>query len=205
MNSGDVYLVQGKYQESISEFEKALGVARDHGDDQIHSNLGTAYFYVKRYADSVKENEKAVKISPKNYEVVGNLADAYRWSQRRKEATQTYETAIELANKQLEMNPKDAGTLGNLGLYYAKSGNLLRAEDCIRRARLIEPSRSDLIFNEATVRMIAKQRADAMESLRLALEKGYSPELVRADPEFSGLWSNPDLEKLLKKYSGKPN
>jgi serine/threonine protein kinase/tetratricopeptide (TPR) repeat protein len=207
MNSGAVYLAKGRYQDSLRESQTALGIARDHGGVTagIHTNLGTAYYYLRRYADSVKENEQAVKISPKDYVLVGNLADAYRWSGRKKEATETYKTAIDLVSRQLEINPRDTDALGSLALYYAKNGDLLRAEDCIRRGRLIDPAKSDLIFYQSTVRMIAKQGPQAMESLRLALEKGYSSELVRVDPEFSGLRSNPDFEKLLKEYSEKSN
>ena len=206
MNTGAVHLVQGKYEESIQDFERALEVAPDgaHDDANIHSNLGTAYFYLKRYSDSVKENERAVKIGPIDYVLVGNLADAYRWSEKKK-AEEKYEIAIDLASKQLEMNPRNVDALGSLALYYAKDGNLPQATDCIRRARLMDPSSSYLIFDEATVNVIAKHTPQALESLRLALEKGYSPKLVEVDPEFSGLRSNPNFERLLKEYSWRSN
>jgi tetratricopeptide (TPR) repeat protein len=205
MNTGAVHLAQGKYEESIQELERALDVAPGDDDPAIHSDIGSAYFYLKRYTDSVKENEKAVKISPNDYTIVGNLADAYRWSKRRKKAAETYTTAIDLATRQLELNSRNTDALGGLALFYAKNGDLPRATDCIRRARLIDPSNSELIFDEATVRMIAKQPSQAVESLRLALEKGYSPNLVEVDPEFSTLQSDPNFEKLVKEYSRKSN
>jgi tetratricopeptide (TPR) repeat protein len=123
----------------------------------------------------------------------------------KKKAGENYELAINLANKQLELNPRNADALGSLALYYAKSGNLTPAADCIRRARLIDPSSSDLIFDEATIRIIAKETSKALASLRLALEKGYSPKLVQADPEFNSLWSDSNFEKLMKQYSGGSN
>jgi serine/threonine protein kinase/tetratricopeptide (TPR) repeat protein len=207
MNTGAVHLAQGKYEESIQEFKKALEVAPDgaHDDANIHSDLGTAYFYLKRYSDSVNENERAVKIGPTSYLLVGNLADAYRWSEKKKKAEENYEIAIDLASKQLEMNPRNVDALGNLALYYAKNGDLRRATDCIRRARWIDPSNLYLIFDEATVRVIAKQTPQALESLKLALEKGYSPKLVEVDPEFASLRGNSNFEKLMKEYSGKSN
>lgn len=206
MNSGAVYLAQGKYQDSIHEFEKALEVAHHATDDaEIHSDLGTAYFYEGRYSDAVKEDEKAVKISPNEYELVGNLADAYRWAGRKKQTREAYESAIELANKHLEINPSDTEALGSLSLYYAKDGDLIRAEDCIRRARLLDPSNAELILYEGTVQVMARERLEALESLKLALEKGYPPELLTVDPEFTSLRSNPEFEKLLKEYSGTSN
>jgi serine/threonine protein kinase/tetratricopeptide (TPR) repeat protein/TolB-like protein len=207
MNIGAVHLARGKYEESIEDSKKALEVAGDDAPDDadIHSNLGTAYFYLKRYGDSVRENEKAVKIRANDYVLVGNLADAYRWSEKRKKAAETYEAAIELASKQLELNPRSTDALGSLALSYAKIGNLARAAECVRKARLIDPSRPELIFYEATVRVIAKQQSPAMDSLRLALEKGYPPQLMELDPEFGKLHANPEFERLLREHSRKSN
>jgi len=202
MNTGAAHLSQGEFEKSIPEFEKALQLAPDgaHDDASIHSDLGTAYFYTKRFADSVRENEIAVAISPHDYSLVGNLAGSYRWSKKKKKAAETYETAIALATKQLEVNPKDADALGYLALYCANNGNFLRAEDYIRSARLTDPSNSNLIVNEAAVRILANQPSPALESLRLALEKGYSAKLLRADPEFSSLQNHPEFQRLMQKY-----
>lgn len=206
MNTGDVYLAQGKYGESIQELQKALEVAGDARDEAaIHSNLGTAFFYLQDYARSKREDEEAVRIRPGNYELVGNLADAYRGSGDSKKAMDSYETAIEMAKKQLDMNPKNADVLGDVALYYAKKGNLTQAADDIRDARLIDPYNANLIFYEATIYMIAQQPRLAIESLRMAFEKGYSPKLARVDPEFRSLWGNPDFQKLVGEYSTTSN
>jgi len=141
-----------------------------------------------------------VAISPHDYSLVGNLAGSYRWSKKKKKAAETYETAIALATKQLEVNPKDADALGYLALYCANNGNFLRAEDYIRSARLTDPSNSNLIVNEAAVRILANKPSPALESLRLALEKGYSAKLLRADPEFSSLQNHPEFQRLMQKY-----
>jgi tetratricopeptide (TPR) repeat protein len=207
MNTGAVHFYQGEFDKSIPDFEKALQLAPDgaRDDANIHSDLGTAYFYMKRYPDSVRQNLIAVSISPDDYTLVGNLADSYRWSKNKKKAVETYEAAIVLATKQLEMNSKDVNALGSLALFCAKTGNLPRAEDCIRSARLIDPSNNDLIFDEATVRVLAKQPVQALESLRLALEKGYSPQLMQVDPELFALRNNPDFRKLMMQYPAKLN
>jgi len=204
INVGAIHLTQGKYQESIRDFHKALGFSHDaaNGDALIHSDLGTAYFYLRRYTESVNENEIAVRIAPNRYDLQGNLADSYRWAGNKVKASAAYEAAIELANEELKINPKDVDALGSLGLYYAKSGNLVRAADFIRESRSIDPSRSDLIYNEATVEAIAKRETPALKALKLALEKGYPATLVAIDPEFGKLRDKPEFQNLLKEYSG---
>jgi tetratricopeptide (TPR) repeat protein/class 3 adenylate cyclase len=200
-DTGAVHLAQGKWQEAIHDLETALAHhdASDANDANIHTNLGTAYFYMKRYSDSVKEMEKAVSIRPNDFTLVGNLADAYRWA-KRKNALKTYEKAIDLASEQIKVNPRDADALGSLALYYAKSGNLMQAENFIRQARSIDASRSDLIYDEATIRMIAKQNEEALKALRLALEKGFPPTLVTPDPEFGSLSNNAEFKRLLENH-----
>ena len=202
MNTGVVHFYEGKYEESIREFEKALELSRDdaHDDASVHSDLGTAYFYMKRYSDSVREFSKAVEISPNDYELVGNLADAYRYAEKSK-SLEAYKKAIDLANKQIEVNPRNTEALGSLSLYYAKIGDITRATSCISKARSINPTDSDLLFDEAQVRIIAKQPSQAMESLTSALKMGYSPKVIEVDPEFSNIRTNPEFKRLLKEYS----
>ena len=53
-----------------------------------------------------------------------NLADAYRlMPEESGQAASAYRKAIELAEKQLKVNPNDAETLGRLVLFYARTAN----------------------------------------------------------------------------------
>jgi tetratricopeptide (TPR) repeat protein len=169
-----------------------------------YSNLGTAYFYMRRYADSVPMFEKAVEMNPNEQLTMGNLADAYRWSGQRDKANATYDKAIALAYKELEVNPRNAVTVGWLALYYAKKGNTTQALDFIRRARSINPSDVNLIYKEAVVHALADHPGTAFKALREALQKGYSLQEAKNDPELRGLQSRPEFAKLLGEFS-RPN
>ena len=57
---------------------------------------------------------------------------------QRDKAMAAYDTAIKLALKAYQVNSRDASTLGGLAVYYAKKGDLNRAQDFIAKAR--EPS-----------------------------------------------------------------
>ena len=84
--------------------------------------------------------EKAVEMSPNDERLVGNLADAYRWSGHEDQARSTYDKALALAYKKLQVNPHDASTMGGMALYYAKKGDSTQALQFIRRARSIDPN-----------------------------------------------------------------
>ena len=200
MNIGTVYFRQGKYNECIPYFEKGLKL---QPQADLYSDLGTAYFFLRRYQEAVPMFEKAVEMNPNEQENVGNLADAYRWSGHAEQAQSTYDKAIALAYKELEVNPRKASTMGSLALYFAKKGDSTQALQFIRRARSIDPTSNQLIYNEAQIQALANRPEEALKSLKEAFQKGYSPEEARNDPELKKLEGRPEFEKLLKEFSGK--
>ena len=200
MNIGAVYFRQGKYNECIPFIQKALKL---QPQADLYSDLGTAYFFLKRYEEAVAVFEKAVEMNPNDEEIVGNLADAYRWSGHTDKAQSTYDTAIHLAYKELEVNPRQASTMGNLALYYVKKGDSTQAVQNIRRARSIDPSNNQFIYDEAQIMALANHPTEALKALREAFQKGYSPEEAKNDPELKSLESLPEFDKLLKEFSGK--
>jgi serine/threonine-protein kinase len=96
-------------------------------DATAYSDLGAITFFTGRYAESVRTFEKATQLEPQVYWMWGNLADAYRWTPGEKDrARATYARAIGLAERELEVNPRDTRALGYLALYEAKSGRWRR-------------------------------------------------------------------------------
>ena len=198
---GAVFLNEGKYSESIPMFQKALQL-QPTGD--IYSDLGTAYFYLKRYEDAVQMFVKATEMNPNDQVLIGNLADAYRWSGQKDKANATYDRAISLAVKDLQVNPRDAGALQSVALYYAKEGQYTWAQDYIHKARAIDPNNVNYVYSEAVVNALAGKQQDALKALREAFEKGYSTDQARNDPELNSLRGIPEFDKLVSKPAGKP-
>jgi Flp pilus assembly protein TadD len=134
---------------------------------------------------------------------VGNLADGYRWSGQREKAKTTYDRAISLAIANLAVNPKDADVLGDLALYYAKTGQPSLADYYIGQARSIDASNPELIYDETVVRVLANQSAQAMKSLRMAFEKGFSPGRAKLYPELNTLHAKSEFQMLVAEYLDK--
>jgi serine/threonine-protein kinase len=198
LNVGAVYFQQGKYNECIPLFQKALQIQPDY---MTYSNLGTAYFYLKRYTDSVPMFEKAVELNPNDGLLIGNLADAYRWSGQQDKAKATYDRAIALAFSELQVNPRAANVMDQLSLYYAKKGNPTQALDFIHRARSIKPLDINILYDEAVVYALTGRSTEALNTLREALQKGYSVQEAKNDPELATLQSRPEFAKLVADFS----
>ncbi len=197
-NVGAAYFGQGKFKESVPYFQKALAVTPN---PNLYSNIGTAYFYMQRYAESVTMFEKAVAMSPNEEWLMGNLADGYRWNGQKEKSLATYDRAIALAYKELEVNPRNGGVMGMLACYYAKKGDGARAIEWISRARSIDPNSVLLMSQAAIVHTLANRPDDALRDLHEAFQKGYSAEEARREPEFKSLRSRPEFASLLAESS----
>jgi len=68
-NKGALFFRQGKFNECIPAFQKALQLQPYAA---TYSNLGTAYFFLKRYPEAVQQFEKAVEMNPDEEMMVGN-------------------------------------------------------------------------------------------------------------------------------------
>jgi tetratricopeptide (TPR) repeat protein len=149
--------------------------------------------------------QKAVDLDPNDSEAVSYLGDGYRAAGDQVKAKASYERAIALAVKALQVNGHDASTLGNLAYYYAKNGDSKKGLEFIRRARTIDANDNELMYKEAAINAIAGQQAEALASLRAALQKGYSVAQAKNDRELKSLATNPEFDKLIAEFTPKAN
>jgi eukaryotic-like serine/threonine-protein kinase len=196
---GSVYLRTGKWSEAIPHFQKALSIAPDA---PTYSNLGTAYFWLKRYDESVKMYEKAVQTANQNEELWGNLGDAYRWQGQAEKARGAYKKAIAIA-KMDDPSAQSASILGDIGLLYAKMGDQTQALQYTRMARSKAPSDVQLMYSEGQVYALLDQPSKAIAAYRQAVAKGYARQELWYDPENAKLQSVPEFVKLVKSGTSK--
>ena len=118
--------------------------------------------------------EKAAELEPQNYLYRGNLADAYRWTPGEKDRAKTnYAQAIGLAERDLEVNPRDTHALGYLGLYEAKSGDLEKARLSIGQALNLAPKDVNVLSMAAEVYAVTGDQQKALDCLKGAVQGGY--------------------------------
>jgi serine/threonine protein kinase/tetratricopeptide (TPR) repeat protein len=194
-NLGGVNLNLGRYIEAIPLFERSVAI-RPTAD--AYSNLATAYFFQQRFAESARTYEQAVKLNPGDYEMWGNLGDAYYWTPKEQsQAPQAYRKAISLANAALRVNPRDAVVLCNLALYHA----MLREKDVsmafLRRALALAPDNSDFLFKAAEIYSQFGMTEPAFAALQHSIKQGYSRFFARDHPIFGNLKKDPRFRQLV--------
>jgi serine/threonine-protein kinase len=202
-NLGGAYFQQGKWREAVEAYRRSL--ALDPNGGYAYANLGTAFYYLGQYSDAAKSLEKAVELDPTSHENIAGLADAYLQLGERDKAMSNYEAAIKLALKAYGVNNRDAMTMGPLALYYAKKGDLNRAENFIAKARQIDATNNVLIYNDAMIKVLSGKPAEALKLLREAVKNGFSVEMLKSDPELVTLRATPEFATLTKDFSRKAN
>jgi serine/threonine protein kinase/tetratricopeptide (TPR) repeat protein len=194
-NLGGVYINLGRYTDAIPLFERSVAI-RPTAD--AYSNLATAYFFQQRFAEAARTYEQAVKLNPVDYEMWGNLGDAYYWTTKEQlQAPQAYRKAISLANAALGVNPRDAVVLCNLALYHA----MLREKDpaiaLLRRSLALAPDNSDFLFKAAEIYNQFGMTDPAFAALQHSIKQGYSRFFARDHPIFGNLKTDPRFRKLV--------
>ena len=194
-NLGGVYLNLGRYTDAIPLFERSVAI-RPTAD--AYSNLATAYFFQQRFVEAAGTYEQAVKLNPVDYEMWGNLGDAYNWTPKQQsQAPQAYQKAISLANEALRVNPRDATVLCDLALYHAMVREKEPASAFLRKALALAPGNSDFLFKAAEIYNQFGMTESALTALQGSIKQGYSRSFARDHPIFANLKTDSRFRKLV--------
>jgi tetratricopeptide (TPR) repeat protein len=165
---------------------------------EAYSNLGVAYFNLRRFDDSVNALEHACTATTKDYDTCGNLARAYYWSPtKRSQARQMYERAIRMAGETLRVNPKDGDANVLMANYYAMLGNRSQALKHLQEAMNLNPAVPEYLAIAAVIHNQFAEKDQALRCLEKARELGYSPAEIRASPEFDNLRDETRFKQLI--------
>jgi serine/threonine protein kinase/tetratricopeptide (TPR) repeat protein len=194
-NIGNTYLAEGQYGKAVPMLERSVAI-RPTAENT--SNLGTAYFQLRRYSDSARTYEVAVKLGGDNYEVWGNLGDAYYWSPgERAKALNAYTNAIKLAKDATQVNPRDASLIGYVATYYAMLGERGLAMTYAQRALRAAPGNPETLFSAAVVYNQFGDTDECLVYLEEAVAGGFSVATLRDTPNFDNLQADQRFEKLI--------
>jgi serine/threonine-protein kinase len=194
-NLGAAYCYQAKFAEAIQPLRRSIAI-RPTSD--AYTNLGTAYLRLRRYPDAIGAYREAMKVDESQYVVWGSLGDAYHYSGDQVAAKSAYEKAVSLANKKLEVNPKDAEVNGDAADYYAMLGDKKRAVAFLDESLRWGQGDKDLLFNAAVVYQDLGESGVALEWLKKSLDAGVSPATVLESPIFDSLKNDPRFQVLVQ-------
>lgn len=192
VNLGAALSDDGKNAEAINAYERAIELRPSY---MAWSNLGTAYSAAARYDDAAEAYRQALDIDDADWLVWGNLAYVYSWMGGADEqAAAAFARAIEMAEARRQQDPRDAWAPSDLGLYYAKTGQMELAMQRTETALALAPANGSIHAAAAEVYELAGQRDKAVEFVLTALELGQSRRHFQQNPETAALLDDPRLQ-----------
>lgn len=196
-NLGGIYYMLKDWTNARKMYEKSLALKKTMN---AASNLGVLYFIQGHYAKAARTFELALSLNDRDHGQWGNLASAYYWVPgKREKSLQLYRRAIELAEKQRAVNPRDANLLSRLGGYYATIGQKEKAETMIKKSLALAPEDIRVLINTGTSYEILGEREQALKWIGAALEKGYSQSDLELQPEMKNLVADPRYRRILSR------
>lgn len=196
-NLGGIYLMEGRWADAIPMFERSASIRPNPASS---SNLGSAYFNLRRFEEAVQAYQDAARLDPRNYELWGNLADAEAWVPKlRSQAPEAYRKALALAGGALQVNPRDAKVLGYAAWYHAALGEKAAALDGVRHALQLAPHDPELLYNAALVYNQLGDPGRALAWAEQAVAAGFPTSVIASVPYFDGLRGRPEFQQLIRK------
>jgi tetratricopeptide (TPR) repeat protein/predicted Ser/Thr protein kinase len=197
LNLAGVRIEQKKYDEALGLLERSISLDPSAA---AYSNRATVEFYRKDYNGAAADYEKAISLGGEDYELWGNLAEAYYWSKgRRQQAPEAYAHAIRLVEDAIKLNPRDASLYASLAKWHAMRGDHAQAQDEVVASLKLAPREPKTFFVAAVVAQQAGKKQQAMSWLEKAVRAGYSPASVEDDPVFASLHADPAFKKLISR------
>ncbi|MBN1461084.1 MAG: protein kinase, partial [Armatimonadetes bacterium] len=141
---GAVYFQLDMLDQAKAAFERCSELEPSYA---VFSNLGTLYFGEARYADACNMYAKALELEDERYTIWGNYGAACNVVPGRGEdATEAYRRAVELAERQVTLTPRDADLLAVLASYYAELDQADTAAVLVSKALRLAPDNIEVMF-----------------------------------------------------------
>ncbi len=184
-NLGIAYRRQGRFAEAKAAYKKAIEL---ESADNYFANLGLVLEEEGSYQEAVDMYLKASTLNPSNYLTWGNLASVYdRIPGNHEKALESYLKAIRLAEAERKKRPDDATLLARLGSYYATIGVAEKSLPLLRQAAALEPENPQVLYRVAEGYELLHHRDEALQWIEKALDKKYSLEALKRNPEMAAL------------------
>lgn len=199
-NLGTVYLVRGRDTQAREMFERSVAIRPVYG---ALSNLGTLNFKEGKLRDAATMYEKALLIRSGDFRIWGNLGTAYHFSDQNAKAKEAYTRAVEVAEQQRKVNPRNTRLLIGLAGYYGMLGERAKGLAVLEVVLKAPPTDADSMAAIGQSFEDLGEREKAIEWIGKALKAGFTAATLEEGPALRDLRSDKRFAKLLSESTSK--
>jgi tetratricopeptide (TPR) repeat protein len=174
-NMGHALMMSGRPKEAIEALEKEIQISPD--SDFTYFLLGQAYLQQKEYEKAKENYETAIKINPRYSNAYYGLASTYAKLGNRDKAKEYSDNFKKLKAQErkdlkgrkikyddfVETQKRAAVTYINVGRAYRENGDLIEAEELLKKAAGHDPNNIVCYMELATLYQVSNQPAKALQ------------------------------------------
>jgi TolB-like protein/Flp pilus assembly protein TadD len=180
-NLGATYYYRGDFANAAENFRYSLDLEPGRA---AFSNTGTMYYYAGNYAEAAAMFQNAVEEADDDYRLWGNLGDAQRFIDDPSVlAAGSYQTAISLANSEMDATGENAETLTNLAWYHVNLGDTNEAKRLLTLAEEFTGRDAQQYYVAALTYTLLNDADSTETSILMASEQGFPEVILDATPE----------------------
>lgn len=195
---GAALFMAGKLGEAADALSRAVQLEASQSG---YSNLGTLYYYLGRYSDAIRHYQLALKDSPDDFRLYGNIADTYRVQRLQGDAHHYYGLALEKLDAYLASAGDDIETRSLRLMYQHHRDEITDAYERMQQLALQYPSNAELELYLAILATEKRDNERVINHLKRAIELGLSSNLISVDPDFRYLGSDQRFIRLISQQN----
>ena len=157
---GDALKEQGKLEEAIEAYNKALAIKPDYAE--AYNNMGITLKDQGKLEEAIEAYNKALAIKPDYAEAYNNMGNALKEQGKLEEAIEAY-------NKALAIKPDYAEAYYNMGYALQEQGKLEEAIEAYNKALAIKPDYAEAYNNMGNALQEQGKLEEAIEAYNKAL------------------------------------
>ena len=195
---GAAKYLNGDFAGTEAAWRKSLSL--DGNQPILLYNMGTVFFFEKRFDDALEMYRRATEINPEDQTAWGAIGDAYRFiGGKEPESAAAYETAIELAERMFQVNPKNVEVASALGRFYATTNRPDKAKEFLDIALTIGSEDMYMWYDRSLTYLALGRIDESIAAVEQLVAKGYSTDILASDVMFAEIAADPRFRMILEK------
>ncbi len=197
-NLGAAYVDSGKskyFPQAEEALKKSIDLAPSY---PAYANLGDLYLLQNRFAEAAATTGKALELNDKDFMVWANLVAAYEGLKDQSKVTYALSRELSLLEQAANSNPRDTAVQYRLGDIYARQKQTQKALAHAQVALALSPEDPVVLVSVGGIYERLGDRRRALTYVERAVQKGYSLQMLKADPLFESLLSDPNFRPASK-------
>ncbi len=195
VNLGAAYMLAGDFAAAAPAYQSAIDI---EPTKDAYSNLGLMHYYLGDLDAAIESHTNAVTIQPNDYLARSNLGDALWIAGREDEALSEFRKAETMAEGALQVNPNAPLIMMDLAWIYAMLNKHGDARMQIDRALNLAPDDPYAYYYDAMVHLRTGDKEAAIAALATAAEKGYSRQMLAAEPHLMALRKDTQFSAIVE-------